>query len=83
MAIVKRRQNGHRIAVIDRPIREGYSVIRGLHFLADDPPRRSNHREVPENAPAAADILNPQAVECFIRLVYQRYYDEFKEHFGK
>jgi hypothetical protein len=38
---------------------------------------------VPENAPAAADILNPQAVECFIRLVYQRYYDEFKEHFGK
>jgi len=83
VAIIKRRQNGHRIAVIDRAIRPGYSVIRGLHFLEDNPPRRANHREVPENAPPAADILNPQAVACFIRLVYQRYYDEFKEHFGK
>ncbi|MGB2807285.1 MAG: hypothetical protein WBC22_06070, partial [Sedimentisphaerales bacterium] len=31
----------------------------------------------------AADILNPEAVACFIRLVYQRYYDEFKNFFGK
>ena len=83
VAIVKRRQNGHRIAVIDRAIRPGHSLIRGLHFLEDDPPRRANHREVPENMPPAADILNPKAVACFIRLVYQRYYDEFKEHFGK
>jgi len=83
VAIVKRRQNGHRIAVIDRPIWDGYSTIRGLHFLEDDPPRRADHREVRENAPPGADILNPQAVDCFIRLVYQRYYDEFKDHFGK
>ncbi|MBN2312467.1 MAG: hypothetical protein JXM79_00970 [Sedimentisphaerales bacterium] len=83
VAIVKRKQNGHRIAVIDRAIRPGYSVIRGLHFLEDDPPRRDNHREVPENAPPGADILNPESVACFIRLVYQRYYDEFKQHFGK
>ncbi|HUV67862.1 MAG TPA: glycosyl hydrolase, partial [Sedimentisphaerales bacterium] len=83
VAIVKRRQNGHRVAVIDRAIRDGYSTIRGLHFLEDDPPRRPDHREVRENAPPGADILNPQAVECFIRLVYQRYYDEFKDHFGK
>ncbi|MEK7994869.1 MAG: glycosyl hydrolase, partial [Planctomycetota bacterium] len=83
VAIVKRRQNGHRIAVIDRPMRDGFSVIRGLHFLEDDPPRRPDHREVRENAPPGADILNPQAVECFIRLVYQRYYDQFKDHFGK
>ncbi len=83
VAIVKRRQNGHRIAVIDRPMREGYSTIRGLHFLEDDPPRRADHREVRENAPPGADILNPKAVECFIRLVYQRYYDELKDHFGK
>ncbi len=82
VAIVK-RQNGHRIAVIDRAMREGYSTIRGLHFLEDDPPRRADHREVRENAPAGADILNPKAVECFIRLVYQRYYDQFKDHFGK
>ena len=83
VAIVKRRQNGHRIAVIDRPMWDGYSTIRGLHFLEDDPPRRADHREVRENAPPGADILNPQAVDCFIRLVYQRYYDEFKDHFGK
>jgi hypothetical protein len=82
VGIVK-RQNGHRIAVIDRPMRDGYSTIRGLHFLEDDPPRRPDHREVRENAPPGADILNPQAVECFIRLVYQRYYDQFKDHFGK
>jgi hypothetical protein len=83
VAIVKRKTNGHRVAVIDRAIRPGYSVIRGLHFIQDDPPRRANHREVPENAPPGADILNPEAVACFIRLVYQRYYDEFKQHFGK
>jgi hypothetical protein len=83
IAIVRRKKNGHRIAVVDRAMREGYSVIRGLHFVEDDPPRRDDHKEVPENAPPAGDILNPGAVACFIRLVYQRYYDEFKEHFGK
>ncbi len=83
ITIVKRKTNGHRIAVIDRAIKPGYSVIRGLHFVQDDPPRRANHREVPENTPPGADILNPESVACFIRLVYQRYYDEFKEYFGK
>ncbi len=83
IAIVRRKKNGHRIAIVDRAIREGYSVIRGLHFVEDDPPRRDNHREVPENTPPGGDILNPESVACFIRLVYQRYYDEFKEHFGK
>ena len=82
VGIIKRKQNGHQIAVVDRAIRDRYSVIRGLHFLEDDPPRRTNHREVPENSPPAADILNPESVACFIRLVYQCYYDEFKEHFG-
>lgn len=83
VAIVKRKKNGHRIAIIDRAIKPGYSVIRGLHFVQDNPPRRANRKEVPENLPPAADILNPEAVACFIRLVYQRFYDEFKEHFGK
>jgi hypothetical protein len=82
VAIVQRK-NGHRIAVIDRAAREGRSVIRGLHFTQDDPPRRADHREVPENQPPGADILNPESVACFIRLVYQRYYDEFGKHFGK
>ena len=83
VAIVKRRTNGRRIAVIDRAMRPGRSVIRGLHFVEDDPPRRDDHKEVRENMPPAADILNPEAVACFIRLVYQRFYDEFGEHFGK
>lgn len=83
VAIIKRNRDGHRMAVVDRAIRPGYSVIRGLHFLEKEPPRRADHKEVPENMPPAADILNPKAVACLIRLVYQRYYDEFKEHFGK
>jgi len=83
VATVRRNANGHRLAVIDRAIRPGYSLIRGLHFLEDDPPRRPDRREVPENMPPAADILNAEAVACFIRLVYQRYYDEFGQHFGK
>ncbi len=83
VAIVRRKTNGHRIAVVDRAARDGYSVIRGLHFTQDDPPRRADHREVPENQPPGADILNPEAVACFIRRVYQRYYDEFGRHFGR
>ncbi|MBP7051775.1 MAG: hypothetical protein KBE65_12240 [Phycisphaerae bacterium] len=82
VAIVE-RTNGHRIAVVDRAAREGRSVIRGLHFTQDDPPRRADHREVPENQPPGADILNPESVACFIRMVYQKYYDEFGLHFGK
>jgi len=83
VAIVKRKTNGHEIAVIDRAMRPGRSVIRGLHFVEKDPPRQPDHKEVREDTPPAADILNPKAVECFIRLVYQRYHDEFPEHFGR
>jgi hypothetical protein len=83
VAIVRRKGNGHRLAIVDRAVRDGRSYIRGLHFVEDDPPRRSNRREVAENHPPAADILNPEAVACFIRLVYQRFYDEFGDHFGK
>jgi len=83
VAIVRRKQGGHRLAIIDRAARDGYSVIRGLHFTQDDPPRRADHKEVPENQPAGGDILNPESVACFIRLVYQRYYDEFGKYFGK
>jgi hypothetical protein len=83
VVITRRKQNGHRLAIIDRPAREGYSCIRGLHFVEEDPPRRADHREVAENQPPGADILNRDAVACFIRLVYQRYYDEFGKHFGK
>ena len=83
VALTQRKSNGHRLAVVDRAAREGRSTIRGLHFVEDDPPRRSNHREVAENHPPGGDILNPEATACFIRLVYQKYYDEFGAHFGK
>lgn len=48
-------------------------TIRGIHFGEDD--------GEPE-APKAADILNPLAVEEFIRLTHDRYYEELKEYFG-
>jgi len=83
VAVVPRKKDGHRLAVIDQAAQDGYSVIRGLHFVQEDPPRRADHREVPENQPPGADILNPEAVACFIQLVYQRYYDQFGRHFGK
>ena len=47
-------------------------TIRGIHFGEDDG----------QNPPAAADILNPEAVDLFIRLTHDRYYEELKEYFG-
>lgn len=52
----------------------GYTkgTIRGIHFGEDDG----------EEAPAAADILNPAAVELFIHMTHDRYYEKLKEFFG-
>ncbi len=83
VALVTRKANGHRVAIVDRAAAPGRSVIRGLHFVEADPPRRADHREVPEDLPPGGDILNPEAVACFLELVYQRYYDEFGKHFGR
>jgi hypothetical protein len=83
VTIVKRKKNNHRMAIIDRPIRSGFSLIRGLHFIDDNPSRRADKREVAEDMPPLADILNPQATKSFLNLVYQRYYNEFGQHFGK
>ena len=33
-------------------------------------------------APPAGDILNREAVACFLRLTHDRYYEELEEHFG-
>ncbi len=33
-------------------------------------------------APPSSDILNPEAVACFIRLTHDRYYEELSEFFG-
>jgi hypothetical protein len=82
IGIVRSRRNGHRIAIIDRVIRDEYSRIRGLHFTNPNATRRTDKKEVAEDLPPLADILNPESVQCFIRLVYQRFYDEFGEYFG-
>lgn len=49
-------------------------TIRGIHAEEDD-----KHAL----APAAGDLLNPEAVDCFIRLTHERYYSHLKAHFGK
>lgn len=48
-------------------------TIRGIHFGEDDGEA---------GAPLSADILNPQAVERFIHLTHDRYYEKFKSYFG-
>ncbi len=67
-------QKGQRFAIIDRPVD---AVIRGLHYVHESTPNP------PEDTPPAADLLNPDAVDCFIRLVYDRFYEEFGDHFGR
>lgn len=83
VAIVPRKSDGHRIAILDRTITPGYSLIRGLHFVEENPDRRPNKKEVAEEMPPLGDILNPDAMLCFIRLVYQKFYDEFGDYFGE
>ena len=48
-------------------------TIRGVHFGEDDGEK---------NAPKSADLLSREAVDTFIRLTHQRYYDVLGEHFG-
>ena len=72
VAIVK-RPNGARVAVVDRP---SGTTMRGLHFLDE------NSTPPLEECPAVADILNPLAVDSFIRHVYDRYYKELGRYFG-
>lgn len=48
-------------------------TIRGIHFGEDDGEA---------GAPASADILNPDAVDEFIRLTHDKYYENLKEYFG-
>lgn len=49
-------------------------TIRGIHENEDDGQ---------PNAPAAADLLNAEAMQAFIRLTHQRYYDRLKPYFGE
>lgn len=78
-------KTGREVFIVDRPIE---SAIRGLHFTGNSGDEREVgdnwlERRAPEDRPPATDLLNPEAVACFVRLVYQRYHDSFGEHFGK
>ena len=48
-------------------------TIRGVHYGEDDGE---------PNAPASADLLNPDAVARFIELTHEAYYSHFREYFG-
>lgn len=48
-------------------------TIRGVHYGEDDGEK---------NAPLSANILNPFAVDRFIELTHERYYEYLSEYFG-
>lgn len=62
---------GEKYALAECPT---FGYIRGIYDDEDD--------GMP-NAPASADLLNPAAVDCFIRLTHDKYYSRLSEHFGK
>ena len=49
-------------------------TIRGIHFGEDDGEK---------NAPPSTNLLDYDAISCFINLTHQRYYDSLKDEFGK
>lgn len=59
------------IAFIDR---FSNGTIRGIHYGQDDGE---------PDAPRAADLLNPEAVQLFIELTHERYYARIGRHFGQ
>lgn len=62
---------GQEHTVVDRALG---SHIRGLHYI--------DETEETEDEPPAADLLNPEAMKCFLRLVHGRYAQELGEWFG-
>ncbi len=66
------RPEGKKMAVVEGP---SNGHIRGLHWVDEEKEK--------EDLPPAGDILNPDAVTSFIELVYDRFADNFREHFGK
>ena len=67
------RPEGQRTAIIDQP---SGGNIRGLHYIGE------GSKQMKEESPPAGDILNPDAVTCFMELVYDRYAKEFGKYFG-
>ncbi|SDU29506.1 hypothetical protein SAMN05444156_3127 [Verrucomicrobium sp. GAS474] len=71
---VAARRSGEKVV-----IREAYldAVVRGLHYVGDEDAPAPGEEE-----PPAADLLNPDAVRCFIEVVYDRFHAELGEYFG-
>ncbi|MFA6286380.1 MAG: hypothetical protein WC661_03280 [Opitutaceae bacterium] len=70
------RKSGERVGIYEQKID---AVVRGLHYIGDE---NDPTVTLGEEEPPAADLLNPRAVECFIELVYDRFYQELGEFFG-
>ncbi|HEY9249179.1 MAG TPA: hypothetical protein VIO38_08610 [Rariglobus sp.] len=70
------RKSGERVGIYEQKID---AVVRGLHYIGDE---NDPSATLGEEEPPAADLLNPRAVECFIELVYDRFYKELGEFFG-
>ncbi len=67
----QRAADGSTLSYVDAPLP---SVIRGLHYR--------DEASASEETPPAADLLNPEAMQCFLRLVHDRYYAKLGEWFG-
>lgn len=65
---------GGGVIIYDRPVK---ATLRGLHYIDNPASPDSPLEEEPE----AADLLNPAAVRCFMRLVYDRFYAELGDFF--
>ena len=66
--LIANLNNGKYIVQVDSG-----GTIRGIHFGEDDGE---------ENAPPAADLLSQEAVDTFIRLTHERYYEVVGDYFG-
>ncbi|MEJ5171216.1 MAG: hypothetical protein WHU10_09520, partial [Fimbriimonadales bacterium] len=71
--------DGQALWVVERPVD---SCIRGVHYKDPDPPRLPNGGNPTEDEPPAADLLNPEAVDAFLDIVYGGYHSALGEHFG-
>jgi len=74
-----RLADGARAAVVDR---RTHAWIRGLHYRVEPDPG-TEHRDDLEVTHPAGDILNPDAVRCFIDESYEKYHERFASWFGR
>lgn len=74
-----RNSAGAYLVVVDRPIP---SVIRGLHYTTPDDGGPHSPPSDAEDTPPAADLLNPDAMAAFLRLVHDRYAHALGEFFS-